>query len=210
VIVLLLVVSLSRAILVAMKRILVALSLLVFSISLNANEPAIDFGNVEGSVYSHSYFELKITIPETWQVQDQDARERIMQSGEQVVSGSNQNLKVLIDASKLNTLNLVTIFRHPLAAAVDFNPSFMCVAEKVSHLPGIQRGSDYLFHTRKFLESAQLNYKFPGTNSEQTISGVSFDVMNAELEIQSVLIKQQFLLNNPKRIRVEFHPFVRY
>jgi hypothetical protein len=119
------------------------LSVLLYAVSLNATEPAIDFGSIEGSVYSHSYFGLKVTIPEKWQVQDQDARQRLMELGEQVVTGNNENLKALMDASKLNTLNLLTVFRHPLGAAVDFKPSFMCIAEKVSHLPGIQRGSDF-------------------------------------------------------------------
>jgi len=177
-----------------MKRIFLAFSILLFSISLSfsANETSIDFGSMDGLVYSHAYFDMKITVPEKWQVQDREARQRLMQMGEQVVTGNDPNLKALVDASKLNTLNLLTVFRHTLGAAVDFNPSFLCVAEKVSHLPGIQKGSDYLFHTRKFLESAQVKYKFVGPNSEQTISGVPFDVMTTELAVKSIVVKQKF------------------
>ena len=84
------------------------------------------------------------------------------------------------------------MFRHPLGAAVDFNPSFVCVAEKVSQLPGIKRGSDYLFHARKLIEMGQLKYTFDDDMHSEKIGGVEFDLLNAHLDLKNVALTQKY------------------
>jgi hypothetical protein len=167
---------------------LLFLTLTVFA----ADEPKIDFGRIDHLTYTHDYFGFHLTIPESWQVQDSESRERLMKLGKEVIVGKNENMKAMYDASEINTLNLLTIFRYPLGAAVDFNPSFVCVAEKVSHLPGIKRGSDYLFHARKLLEAGQLKYKIDDQMYSEKIGGVDFDYLNAQLDLPKIALTQKY------------------
>src|SRR5204863_6276705 len=105
---------------------------------------------VAGGVYTNKYFEFTIAIPKDWQVQDNETQKELMNQGENLISGDDKNLKAMIDASELNTLNLISIFHYPVGAAVESNPSFISIAEKVEHYPGIKTGKDYLLNAKKF------------------------------------------------------------
>ena len=159
---------------------------------LLAEEPPIDFGSMEGSNFVHRYFGFQISIPDQWQVQDTEARKDLQKMGKEIISGDDRNMKAILDASELNTLNLLTVFRYPRGTAVDFNPSFACVAEKVSHLPGIKKGSDYLFHTRNLIEQGKLAYKFSPETGSEKLGGETFDFMDSELDLKRVIVKQRF------------------
>lgn len=152
----------------------------------------IDFGTTENSVYSNTYFGLAITIPAEWSIQDQESRERITKMGEDIISGDDKNLGAVIKASELQTLNLLMAFKHPLGAPVTFNPSMACVAERIRDMPGIKRGSDYLFHARKALESSQMDFSFPNDISTEKLGGVDFDIMHVQISLLGNTVQQKY------------------
>ncbi len=152
----------------------------------------IDFGAVEGSVYTNHYLGFKIPIPQGWSVQDNAAKKALLESGKQMAAGKDANLKAALDASELNSVPLLIIFKYPVGSAVDFNPSFSSVAEKVSQMPGITRGSDYLFHVKKILQQAQMKYTIADTIRTETVGGVSFDVLDATLSAGSLVVNQKY------------------
>ena len=84
------------------------------------------------------------------------------------------------------------VFKHLMGTPVSFNPNIGGVAEKVSHMPGIKRGKDYLFHARKLLESSQIKASFPEEIYTEEIGGYSFDVMSVETQMPGVLVKQKY------------------
>jgi hypothetical protein len=130
------------------------LLLLLFNSSFvfaQGNAAKIDFGSIEGSVYSNRYFGLKLTIPENWQVQDDETKKRIMALGKEGLAGNNKQLEKALDASLLNTLNLLTVFQYPAGSGAKFNPNFACVAEKISHFPSMT-SMDYVIGTKKLMQ----------------------------------------------------------
>ncbi|MBW8034250.1 MAG: hypothetical protein FVQ79_00865 [Planctomycetes bacterium] len=151
----------------------------------------IDFGTVEGSVYRNEYFGLSISFPSGWSIQDQETQKELMDIGTKLAAGDDENLEAVIKASELQSVNLVAAFEHPLGAPVASNPSLMCIAEKVRHVPGIKRGSDYHFHFRKLLESSAIDVSFPRETSTEKIGGVDFDVMYIEALTAGVIIQQK-------------------
>src|SRR5436190_15500005 len=111
----------------------------------------VDFGVFKNSVYENEYFGFKVTIPSTWSVQDQRARQQLAEKGTKMLTGDDKGMKAMLKASELQTITLLAAFQHPVGTPVAFNPSITSVAERVRDLPGIKQGKDYLFHAKKLL-----------------------------------------------------------
>ena len=166
---------------------LVVTSLLLFTLGCSNNpEKAIDFGKFEGGTYSNTFFNFNLSIPESWYVMDDEARIALMQRSKKIVAGNDKNLSATLNAADLQNLNLITAYEKPPGAPVDSNPSLIIIAESIKHAPGITKGSDYHFHTKKIMESSQMDVSFPKDIYKETISGKTFDVMDIEINMGSV------------------------
>lgn len=150
----------------------------------------IDTGAFTGSVYRNDYFGMTITIPPDWNIQEKQAMQTLKNLGKNAIK-DDKNLKAVMQASEPRTVNLFAVFKHPLGSPVPFNPSFICLAERVDHFPGIKRGKDYHYHTRKILESSQMRVQFPIEITAETIGRVEFDVLYSETSFGANLIKQK-------------------
>ena len=107
------------------------------------------------------------------------------------MAGDNNSLKARLDASTVKTANLLTVFEHEAGAPVDFNPSLMIAAENTASAPGIKTGKDYLFHTRKFLEQAQVKYAIDEVYTT-SVGGREFAAMNVNTDYAGMNIKQVY------------------
>jgi hypothetical protein len=152
----------------------------------------IDFGAFNKSTYSNKYFGLTITVPADWSVQDREAQERIKKIGREAVAGDDKNLNAVMKASELQTVQLFTVFQHPLGTPVTSNPAIMGLAEMVRQMPGIQRGRDYHFQVKKTLQAGQMEVSFPKDSYTERLGGVEFDVLDQELKIRGLVIKQRY------------------
>ncbi|OQA31392.1 MAG: hypothetical protein BWY57_02373 [Betaproteobacteria bacterium ADurb.Bin341] len=176
--------------------------LLVGCVQKEAKE--IDFGTIKDSIYQNDYFGMSVKLPPEWSVQDRASLQRISESGGKMIAGDDKNLKLALKASEMRSVNLFGVFRHPLGKPVQFNPNIGCVAEKVSHLPGITKGADYLYHSRKMLEASQIKFTFPNEMSSEKIGGESFDVMHTEILLAGQKIHQKYYASVMKGYAVAF------
>lgn len=172
----------------------VAIGLLTASLAAYASDRPgeIDFGALEGSVYRNAYFGLQVELPAEWTVLDQAAMRRLAEVGGALIAGEDENLKAIVKASELQTVNLLGAFEHPLGSPVPYNPSFMSSAERLEGAPGIQKGADYLFHAKRMLQSGQLEVSFPGEVSSVELGGQAFDVLPVELEVLNIVVRQRY------------------
>ena len=88
-------------------------------------ERAIDFGEFEDGVYSNSFFNLAIAIPENWHVLDAETRNQMMRQGGKLVAGNNRNLKAAINAADLESLDLLAAYEHAPGTPITSNPGIM-------------------------------------------------------------------------------------
>jgi hypothetical protein len=171
----------------------VFLSIVNFTFSFAQKSKKFDYGTLTDSVYTNSYFNLKMVIPSDWYVQSKEEVKQLMKTGENVVVGDDKALKAMVKASEVNSANFLTVFKYERGAPVDFNPSFILMAENVSASPGVKSGSDYLFHTRKLMKQVQLKYTFPEEDfKSEVFGGQTFYKMKAELDISGLLVKQDY------------------
>jgi hypothetical protein len=170
---------------------ILVLTLLLVGCSKKAGDE-IDFGTVNNFIYRNEYFRFSVTLPKDWSVQDQQAQRRLMKKGVQLVAGDDRNLKALVKASELQTVNLFAVFEHPIGSPVAYNPGILSMAEIVRELPGIKRGKDYLFQARQVLEAGQIQVSFPKDYYSEQLGSVKFDVMEVDISVRGKTIKQKY------------------
>lgn len=153
---------------------------------------AIGYGIIENGVYSNNYFNMSIKVPENWVVQSKAAQKEMMDIGTGLIAGDDNNLKNILKETQKQTVSMFSFFKYEQGSPIPFNPSIISVAERVSHMPGIKRGSDYHFHAKNILESGQLKYEFPKKIYTKDISGVSFDIMPTEIDINNITVHQEY------------------
>lgn len=172
------------------------LSILIISVFLlcscsDNSKKAIDFGTFESGVYLNRYFNLEVKVPESWHVLDDESRVEMMRKGSKIVAGDNENLNAVLKATDLQNINLLTASEHPIGAPVPFNPTFIIIAEKVKHLPGIVKGRDYHFHTKELMKSSPLKVSYPKEIYEVLVGELTFDVMEFEINMGQTIITQK-------------------
>jgi hypothetical protein len=192
----------SRTKLFCTAQIIALAALLIGCGKKTGNE--LDFGAFNNSVYTNNYFGLTVAIPAGWSIQDQEAQRRIMALGGNMVAGEDKNMKALMKASELQTVNLFAAFKYPLGTPVTFNPSILALAEKVSQMPGIKRGKDYLFFTKKTLESGKMQISYPKEIYTERLGGVDFDVMDVELSLCGTMVKEKYYVAIMKSYALSF------
>ena len=152
-----------------------------------------DFGRIEDNIYTNAFFNMKMTLPTDWVVQSEQETEEVMEEGRKLIAGNDKNLESVIKASEVNTANLFMIYEYELGSAVDYNPSLLLIAENLRNAPGIRTGADYLFHARKFLAHAEVQYDHIDEEfGEVDISGVPFHLMNTNINYLGNDIKQRY------------------
>jgi hypothetical protein len=157
-----------------------------------SDKKIIDFGEFEAGVYTNSFFDMMLRLPDSWHVLDLESRMEIIKRGSKIVAGNNKRLKAAIDIADQKSLNLLTAYESPPGSAVSTNPGIMLIAEKVNHAPGIKRGSDYYFQAKKLMKLSSIKVSYPKEIYEMIIDGVSFDVMETEITMgPGVVIRQR-------------------
>ena len=152
-----------------------------------------DYGLVDKGHYKNDFFNFEIDLPKNWVLQSQDQKEHIMQSGENMIAGNDENMRAAIQEIDVTSANLVTVFQHELGAAVDYNPNLMLLAENLKQAPGVLTGADYLFHSRKLLTHSALKFEhIDETFKPMNIGGRTFYLMAVDLKYMGLDIHQLY------------------
>ena len=175
------------------SRLIFILFLLFYSPTQTVGQKTIakiDFGSIEGTTYTNRYFGLKLTIPENWQIQDDETKKKMMESGKRKIMGGDKQVEKTLDTSLLNTLNLLAVFKYPVGSGMRHNPSFGCVAEKITRFPSLT-ARDYLIGTKSFMQKSQVPYTFREIYS-RSIGGRGFVVLPAQAPLNGAIVYQNY------------------
>lgn len=171
---------------------------LLFSLFVGCAEKSseqIGFGSITDGVYKHDYFNLSFNIPEEWSLQSQATQQEMMEMGGELMFSDDESTKRAIDrAVEQNAVTLFSLFKYEIDTPVEFNPNIIAVAEKISHIPGIQQPSDYFDQVKDLLGRGNLEYSFPDDIYSKELAGVTFDVMPMQLSIlDSKVFQEQYI-----------------
>ncbi|MBN1501823.1 MAG: hypothetical protein JW982_16820 [Spirochaetes bacterium] len=188
-----------------MKKFIIFFLLLTGFISANAvsqemntadaekKDIGFDYGSIDSNIYKNSFFSLTASIPEKWFVQSKETTQMLIEKGKDIVAGDDENMKAVIRASDVNTAYLLTVFQNELGTPVEYNASFMIMAENLKLYPGIKTGKDYLFSARRLMNQSQIKYDHLDEDFEKrSIGGKEFYLMNALIKYAGLDIKQTY------------------
>lgn len=181
-----------------MKTALDFLGLIIISLFFASCNPAgqskgFDYGHIENGIYRNAFFELELTIPEGWAVQSKEQTEEISELGKDLFAGDNKDLKAVLDASDINSANLLAVFKHELGSVPDYNPGIVLVAENLKNAPAIKTGSDYLVQSKKLLLQSQMDFVHMDEEfSREVIGNRDFDIMNCSINYAGFLFHQKY------------------
>jgi len=165
---------------------------------------SVDSGGIDGQIYSNKYFGFSLMVPDNWYALDKNGMVAVSEEGSRMVAGDDKNLKAAVKAGEKNTVNLIMAYEHPPGKPVDFNPSIGCVAEKVSHLPGLKSGRDYLLNMKRFMRMSQVRMSFAEEIEAVDIDGVEFDLLYAEASVGPMTVSQEYYTSIRKGYALSF------
>ena len=158
-----------------------------------ASKKTPDNASINGDVYSNAFFAFSWRIPKGWSVADREQFEATQQTGRQMLSGGDKKVESVLRASEKNTYQLLMTSERPLGAPVEVNPSVIIMAEKVTHMPGIKTGEDYLFHAKKLLSMGQMPVTIAKDVRACEIGGRPFHRLDVTLSVPTGKLEQAYL-----------------
>ena len=168
-----------------MKLLFPLLILMLFFVSCGQQpvEDYIDHGSVSNGVYSNQYFNFTIDMPTAYVVASREATDQLMQAGQEVIeeSFSSSLDRAVVKASEVNTMQLFMVSELEIGSPVEDNPNMICMIERVSHVPGIKKPQDYLYHSRKLMRRSSVGFIIEDEFEDTSLGGEDFSVMYAEI-----------------------------
>lgn len=143
-----------------------------------------DYGKVENSVYSNSFFKFNIQLPETWEILTQEQNQHLMET-----ESEDKNLQ-----SEEKSVNLLTALKNADETDEDdFFTNLSVIAEKLDGSDRVKNGTDYLMLTRKALDDTGIKREYPdkGTTLEK-INGTEFSTMRVNTPEPGLNFMQKF------------------
>ncbi|MEO0458060.1 MAG: hypothetical protein AAF152_15970 [Cyanobacteria bacterium P01_A01_bin.114] len=164
-----------------------------------------DAAEVEAGKYSNEFFGFTMAFPDAWTIASQETTDGLQDTGAEMLAGDDEALKSSIEAAEKDTYQLLMISEQPVGApTTDFNPNLVVMAEKVSHLPGIKSGSEYLENVSNLLLQTDLPYAAEGEPYEVEIGGRKFHRADFTLSTAGIEIKQSYLATVDKGYALGF------
>lgn len=164
---------------------------------LNAQVSSPDDGEVNQGVYTNRYFGFSLSYPKDWVVHGEATNTRLRELGKERATSSGALSAASTEVMLRNTYQLLTTFQYPMGAAIEVNPSFMVVAEKVDHAPGIVTGRDYLLHVRALMIKTGVT-PINDQPLELTLAGRKFYRQDSRMEVSGVSLTQSIIITVTK------------
>ncbi|QIA06890.1 hypothetical protein [Draconibacterium halophilum] len=159
------------------KRLSFTFALLTSLVSMSCkeiNHSPVEEGKLENGVYSSTYFNMSMNVPESWEVDTMGKIERKTPAEE---------------ADKKDTVlvaNLLTIYRE--GEQEDFKPNLSIMAESKTLYPQLKKESDYLEHTQK--QYANLDPITSDIKKKVLTNDIECYTFDLAMTIQDMTIKQ--------------------
>ncbi len=181
--------------------ILVLFSLVVPTNAQQLSTP--DDGSVTNGVYTNRFFGFSVAYPKGWVVHGEATNVRLKEIGKERATTTGAMSAASSEVILRNTYQLLTAFQYPMGTAVDVNPGFMLVAERVSHAPAIITGGDYLLHVRPLMIQTGV---VPLTDepAELTLAGRKFFRQDSRTEINGASVQQAIVITINQGFAIAF------
>ena len=150
-------------------------------------------GRLEGSTYTNDYFGVSFNVPQGWVAQDAAMKQRILDTGKEiVVQGATEKKVAGIESSLKRTYFLLSVSKYDLSKPPPgFNAIIMCMAERVPTAV-IKTGEDYIVSMMRTTEGTASKIELNGPVRTERVGGVPFAVADAKLTTPAATAAQKY------------------
>lgn len=149
-----------------------------------------DAGSIQNSVYTNTYFKLRIPVPVGWNVHDEESKRRIMQTGNEEVVASQPEIAESLEKSLQRTLTLLAFDNSNMASNDGGVAALMAGAEPIPSGQTLTRGQ--YMETTKHLVLAVSGYELVEDIHNETIGGVVCSVMVVKRTLPVGTLQQKY------------------
>lgn len=150
----------------------------------------INAGTLAGSTYTNSYFGLKLSFPDGWEVQDDRIKQRLHDRGKETTRFDDSKKQAQLDESVANTANLLTLFETPFI--LPYRAKLICVVEKI---PAGVRFTEISYATSLktvLIEHSKIKYVLEKDIRTEMIDGVPFTAIDFTVTRESGRSHQKY------------------
>ncbi|HEX8338137.1 MAG TPA: hypothetical protein VF621_15575 [Pyrinomonadaceae bacterium] len=157
------------------------------------SQPDVERGRLEGGTYTNDYFGVSFNVPQGWVAQDAAAKQRILDTGKELVSQGAADTKVAgMEASLQRTYFLLSVSKYDLTKPPPgFNALIMCMAERVPSAV-VRTGQDYIASMLRVTEGTAAKIELNGPVRTERVGGVAFAVADAKLTTPASVAAQKY------------------
>jgi hypothetical protein len=150
-------------------------------------------GRLEGGTYTNDFFGVSFNIPEGWVAQDAAMRQRILDTGKEIVGqGATESKAAGLEASLKRTYFLLSVSKYDLSKPPPgFNALIMCMAERVPSAV-IKTGDDYIASMVRMTSGTAAKIELNGPVRTERVGGVPFAVADAKLTTPAAAAAQKY------------------
>jgi hypothetical protein len=179
------------------------ISILVASCNNSVATSTPDEGVISNNVYENKYFSFSLPLPDGWAVADSKAKESMRQTSKELVAKDDPALEAAMNKAEQTTYQLLTLSEKPIGTSPSPNPSIIVGAEKVSQVPSIKNGNDYISQATKILIQ-QLPYEPLEKIYEYDLAGKPFYRTDLVLNTQVGRLNQSYISMVSKEYALTF------
>lgn len=156
-------------------------------------QPDVERGRLEDGTYTNDYFGVSFNVPEGWVAQDAAMKQRILDTGKEIVGKDAPEKQVAgIEASLKRTHFLLSVSKYDLnKPPPGFNALIMCMAERVPSAV-IRTGQDYIASMVRSTEGTAAKIELSAPPRTERVGGVPFTVANAKLTTPGAIAAQKY------------------
>lgn len=140
-------------------------------------------------IYQNEYFGIQLTIPEDWHF-EKGMNQAAEEMGTDLLVGEDQNKRKMMDAALKNTHTSFMAYRYPPGTPGKSNPNVICMIEKVTHLPGVKTGGDYLLLMEDTLKNSNVEISYLNAPHEVSLQEIPFFVRSSTLKLGFAEVSQ--------------------
>lgn len=155
---------------------------------VNADAEADFTGGFDGGVYKNRFFGVKMTMPESWLIQERQVSDAIKDAGTQMVKGKTTATDKAYQQAVQRLTVLFTASKDILG--IENNATMIFSAEKSTPLVQVRNGRDYLRFNIQSFKKLQLppDFKYSETIAAEKFGAETF----YSLDVQRATFQQRF------------------
>jgi TonB family protein len=139
-------------------------------------------GSVTDNVYTNRFYGFTYEFPKGWSVPGEATKKYVAEMGKALSTGDDPTKKAMAEVAEKRMHQLLQAFEHPFGTPGQFNENIILVAQDVSYLPGIQKGSDYLLIVKAGITKIRPDLKVLREPTDSSFGGKTFSRMDVSFE----------------------------